>query len=278
MLGAIQRYSTLFRIDERELLRIVEEKRKRVNAFALRAQRRQERRQESASDSFPSEGADGTERAADPEEEELRAIARRRRDWVYPTSSDLNEEDEELRMRFPPFEKVVWDSSALMPSLLECEYLQIWLTRPSLFPQLIAQIDAEDLRSPVASQLDLLARDYFERDQEPSFEKIILRYDDGRMKSFLIDLDERASAKDLGRALDDPKSRAAILEDVFRGFRVFRACRDAPRQLSKLREPEASEDDKLQTLLEIRRQQLAKQALRRNAQDRNDHSDQDAPF
>ncbi|MBQ9372601.1 MAG: toprim domain-containing protein [Thermoguttaceae bacterium] len=255
MIGAVQRYATRFRVTEDELWRQIAEKRDRALSYASRNRDRDERYERRAQEER--EGAQGN-----PVDPEAARVAEYRSRWVYPVSGPNEETDEQLRSLFPPFEAEVWSNQRLMPSLLECEYLEIWLTAPELFGRLVAHIPNEALRSPVAVQLDLLARDMLEQGVEPTFDRIMLRYEDSAMKSFLIELDANASDKDLANALADEEKRESILHDVFLGFERAKTLREEPRQISLLREKETSPEEKLKTLLELQRQQREKQQNR----------------
>ncbi len=252
MIGAVQRYATRFRVNEEELWRQIAEKRSRARSYAARNRDRDERYERREQ-----ELRDRAQNA--PVDHEAARIANDRLRWVYPVAGPENETDEQLRSLFPPFEVDVWSNSRLMPSLLEREYLEIWLTAPHLYGRLVARVPNDAIRSPVACQLDLLARDMLERGVEPSFDRVMLRYEDERMKSFLIELAANADSKDLATALSNESVRESILRDVLLGFERAKTLREEPKQISMLREKEVSPDEKLKTLLELQRQQIEKQ-------------------
>ncbi|MDO5310050.1 MAG: CHC2 zinc finger domain-containing protein [Planctomycetia bacterium] len=263
MIGALQRYATLFHIEPQELRRQLDEKRKQTRYYQERDAQRELARENI--------GRDQNQNASAPQENY-------RANWVYPIASARQESEQELQERFPPFETYVWHNQSLMPSLLEREYLQLWLTDPSVLPELLASIQTDDLRSPVTQQLDLLARDYFERDLEPTFERILLRYTDDNMKLFLINLDEQASKMELGKALENQTQRARLVGEIIAGFQRARMQREAPKQLSQLREKDASAESKLNALLAIQRQRQAFE-LNRNGNDEDaQKNDDSAPF
>ena len=185
--------------------------------------------------------------------------------WVYPVSGPNEETDEQLRSLFPPFEAEVWSNQLLMPSLLKIQYLEIFLAAPDLFGRLIAQIPNEALRSPVAVQLDLLARDMFDHGIEPTFDRMMLRYEDSAMKSFLIELDADAAEKGLFDALADDEKRETILRDVVLGFERAKTLREEPKHVSILREKETSPEEKLQKLLALQRETREKRQQQETA-------------
>ena len=257
IIKTVQRLATRFRVSEQEIRRQIAEKRARGRAYAQRAEEREERYEQRRQEY---DGADGIEA---PEQDERAArIAEFRRDWIYPVASSEEETDEELRERFEPFERSLWNDRRFLPNILEREYLQVWLVKPALYPRLVAKISIESFNSPITRQLDLVARDYLELGLEPTFDRVMLRYEDDSMKSFLIELDADAEAKNFAAALEDEEKCETVLNDIFSGFERARLEREAPKRLSELRESGATDADKLKTLLEIRNMQQAKQQTR----------------
>ncbi len=244
MIGAAQRFATRFRVSDDEIRRQLEEKRARAREYAERSSERERRYDEAA-----------------PDANAPQKIGKRER-WTYPVAVAENETDDVLDALFPPFQKDVWDSPRLMPNMLESEYLEIVLAAPDLYPQIVAKIDSEELRSPVARQIDLVARDFLERGAFPTLENLMLRYEDERMRSYLVDLVERASEMKLAETLAEPESRDELLKELFIGFERAKRGREAPKQISLLRENELAPEDKLQTLMEIRERQLERQRRR----------------
>lgn len=244
LLGALQRFATRFRVSEEEIRRQFVEKRARARSYAAKQAERESRRFEGdAKDDAP-------------------AGNNRRETLVYPIAGPENETDEQLRALYAPFEKSIWGDPRFMPGSLEREYLEFWLVAPSVYPTLVAKIDSDDLRSPIARQLDLVAREFLERGEEPTFEKIMLRYDDDAMKTYLVDLDASAVAKGLTEVAADENRRDDLARQIIDGFERLRADRDVPKKIGLLREKNVSPERRLQTLLELRRQQQEKQRKR----------------
>lgn len=259
-LGALQRFAARFRVDEKELLRIVEEKRANARRFADRDRAREERRR--------NDDASAPREPLDPEEARVKEYRER---WVYPVASEDEETDEQLRSLFPPFESEIWENPRLAPTALEREYLELWFAAPSLYPRLVAQIPNEALRSPIAKQIDLLGRDALEQGREPTFELVMLRYEDERMKNFLIELDANGEEKKLSQTTSSEETREALLRDLFDGFERVQARRDAAKRASLLRDKDASDEEKLDALLELRKRKAeqAKQRTRNSFDDEN---------
>ncbi len=249
-IGALQRFATRFHVSEEEIQRQLDRKRAQARAYANRAEEREER--------YASLRREDAPQSADEASLENK-IALFRKDWCYPVAGPDGETDEQLRSLFPPFESSLWDDRRFMPNALEREYLEFWLTDPSVYRSLVAKIDFEALRSPIARQIDLVARDFLERGEEPSFERVMLRYEDERMKSFLIELDESAVGKGLPAVAKDPESSAALLDELIAGFERAQFDREIPRKIGALREKNATPEERLQTLLDLQRRQQEKQ-------------------
>ncbi len=261
----LQRLATRFRVSEEEIRRQLQEKRAQARSNAERAEEREARYAARLRDAEPQ----------DAEQASLEnRIALFRKDWCYPVAGPDGETDEQLRSLFPPFESSLWGDRRFMPSALEREYLEFWLTDPSVFKNLVAKIDGEALRSPIARQIDLLARDSLERGEDPSFESVMLRYEDDRMKSFLIELDESAVEKGLPEVARDPERRAALLDEIVAGFERAQFEREIPKKIGALREKDATPKERLQALLDLRQERLK---MQRKTSERND-SEADQPI
>ncbi|MBQ9799873.1 MAG: toprim domain-containing protein, partial [Thermoguttaceae bacterium] len=256
MLKTIQRFAARFRVSEAEIRRQLAERRQKQRANAerdaFREQRWEERRERNA-ERWSAPNSDAESLPPPPVDPEAERIAAFRRDWVYPVPGADDETDDELRERFPPFEKNVWNDPRFLPNVLEREYLELWLVQPEHYPRLAENVPFEALRSPITRQLDLMARDLWNRGDLPTFERVMLRYEDEAMKAFLIGLDESAAAKRLPETIADPENLETLLRDIFAGFERERFKRELPRQVGRLRETELSPEDKLQALLECRR-------------------------
>ena len=264
VIGAIQRFATRFHVSEEEIRRQLQNKRAQAQAHAERAEEREAR--------FASRRREETPQT-DEEASQETLIAEYRRRWCYPVAGPDGETDEQLRSLFPPFEASVWGDRRFMPNALEREYLEFWLTDPSVYRDLVANLDDDALRSPIARQIDFVARDFLEHGEDPTFERVILRYEDEKMKSYLIELDESAADKGLPEVAQNPERRAALLNEIIAGFERVRLERDIPKKIGALREKDASPEERLQTLLELQRQQQKKQGIvERSARDDSNDS------
>ncbi len=240
ILGALQRLSTRFRVDPTELRRQLTEKRAKARAYAAKTHERDARYEGRLQD-------DGDPQVAAPDPREL---------WIYPLPGNDGETDEQLRSLFPPFEARLWDDPRFQPNALEREYLEFMIAAPERYGLLVASIDNDELRSPMARQIDQLARDYLELGVSPSFDRLILRYDDQKMKTFLIELDEGAAAKGLAELIANPDSRERLLSEIYRGFERENFRREVPKEISQLRDKDLSPEERMRALLDVRSRQL----------------------
>ena len=253
VLKTIQRLAMRFRVSEEEIRRRLDDKRSLERRRAVKDEQRELRRETRENDALEYDAFSDS-------------VETFRKTTVYPAPNSPDETDDELRERFEPFDRAAFSDSFLRPTALEMEYLQIILVAPALFPRLVAKISNEDLRSPIARQLDLVARDYLEQGLEPTFDRVMLRYEDDEMKRFLIDLDADASNKGLAELLASPQKRDALLSDVFDSFERARLEQEEPKTMSALLEPEQSPDEKMKALLQIRA------SLQKRRQTRNPNS------
>lgn len=246
ILGALQRLSTRFRVDPTELRRQLTEKRAKARAYASKTHERDARYEGRRQN-------DGNPQVAAPDPREL---------WVYPLPGNDGETDEQLRSLFPPFEARLWDDPRFQPNALEREYLEFMIAAPERYGLLVASIGNDELRSPMARQIDQLARDYLELGVSPSFDRLILRYDDQKMKTFLIELDEGAAAKGLAELIANPDSRERLLSEIYRGFERENFRREVPKEINQLRDKDLSPEERMRALLNVRSRQLLR---RRNS-------------
>jgi hypothetical protein len=90
----------------------------------------------------------------------------------------------------------------------------------------------------------------------PTFDRLMLEFDDLETKGFLVALDEQGRAK--GTRVADP---AALLEEVISGFHERQAQRHRPAENVALREGQLDETQQIDLLLKIVRQERARQGI-----------------
>ncbi|MDD3587752.1 MAG: toprim domain-containing protein [Thermoguttaceae bacterium] len=171
--------------------------------------------------------------------------------YVYPIASSEDETEESLQTKYAKFPNSVWSNRHLLPASPETDYLELWLTRPELLEELARRINSSQLCSPVSRQLDLLGRDMMSHGILPEFQKIMLRYDDERMKKYLVFLDESAAMKNLPERLGDEHERDGLVEQIVAAFERKQIATARTRLVSDLRESTFSSEEKLQQLREL---------------------------
>lgn len=171
--------------------------------------------------------------------------------FVLPISDFQDESDEAVMARFGKISVNIWQDASLLPTALEKEYLQFWLTRPDLFGRLSATLDQSAFYSPITRQLTLLGNDLQEQGISPDFSQLLLHYEDPGMKNYLVDLDAQARDKRLAEQLADSSSCERLLSELVHGFERQNLDVSTPGTLSDLRENSLARDQKLSKLLEL---------------------------
>ena len=237
MARTIQRLAERFRISEEEVRRSLKKHRddlSRVGSY---------QRPVLPAEEETAKPADGSPRA----------------EYVWPIPEFRDETDETLLNRYGRFSVDLWRNESLLPNQLEREYLEFWFTRPERFEELSESVFPSDFYSPVARQLCLLGNGLINRGVVPTFERILLRYDDEKMKNFLVGIDESAREKNLSARMEPEKNQDRFINELLLGFERQRIALDEPRRLSDLREDDLSDEEKLAKLLEFQRLQMEKQ-------------------
>ncbi|MCA9073078.1 MAG: toprim domain-containing protein, partial [Planctomycetaceae bacterium] len=90
--------------------------------------------------------------------------------------------------------------------LVEAELLEILLTNPNLVEVLQVRISPEQLQNPVLKTLLQLAFDLWERDEVPTFEKLMAELEDPRLKQTLLRIDDFAREKKIAQKLIQDKT------------------------------------------------------------------------
>lgn len=233
----IQRLAERFRISEEEVRRNLREHR------ARNADRGgYDDRSFSGGESFTAEG-----------------ISDVRRKFVFPIPEFRDETDESLGEKFGKISVEIWSKESLWPNQLEREYLEFWFTRPEMFESLAEELSPDDFYSPITRQLTALGNDLLDRGSVPSFDRLLLRYDDDTMKNFLVGVDDSAREKNLALRLESSKGCERLRAEIVLGFERQRLALAAPRTLSDLREEKLGDDQKLSKLLQLCEQLRKKQ-------------------
>lgn len=234
----IQRFSQRFRIREEEV-----------------RQRIRELRQQNAKRNF------SYDRTTQNESQELDPLSDQDSD-VYPIGSNENESDARLKIEFESFSREIWKEESLLPSQLEREFLEFWFVFPDYFGKMSDKIPIHLLRSPVSRQIFRLGIAIAQSGKIPTFERILIRYEDPDMKSYLIGIDESAMEKDLAKRFSSGYLREQLKEEILAGFDRRRIELEQPKKLNQLREGELSGEEEMAKLLELQQLLIEKQKNR----------------
>lgn len=90
--------------------------------------------------------------------------------------------------------------------LVEAELLEILLTDPNLVEAMQVRISPDQLANPVLKTLLQLAFDLWERDEVPTFEKLMAELEDPQLKQTLLRIDDFAREKKIAQKLTQDKT------------------------------------------------------------------------
>ncbi|MDR1382643.1 MAG: toprim domain-containing protein [Planctomycetaceae bacterium] len=154
---------------------------------------------------------------------------------VSPSASDLPE--------------IPWDVNGILPGPLEVELLEAWLTEPASFAVFREKIPLEWIVSPITRLVYRVCREFTENGTLPTFDRLMTRFDDAKMKTMLVTWDESAAEKE--RIVND-----RLIAEIIAGFERQQEERLRPREIGRLRAEELSDEEKMRLLLEIQQKQI----------------------
>ena len=155
---------------------------------------------------------------------------------------------------FEPLPDIPWDVPGIMPDSLEFELIEAWLTEPNSFEVFREKVPTEWLLSPVTRLLHRVFNEFSDRGLLPTFDRVMTRFDDAKMKTMLVTWDESATEKQL--AVNDQ-----LIVEIVGGFERRMERRLRPKEIGRLKADGLSEEEKLQLLLEIQQKQRARHGL-----------------
>ena len=185
-------------------------------------------------------------------EEELRLRLRdlRRRAKPGSTTDDGGAESEE--------------SPGLSPlSAWERELLEIVLLEPESVIAAAEEIPPEQMESPAASLIFDRCCELSRGGITPTFDRLLLEFDEPAIKSLLVDLDEQGRAKTLDESgnIKDSDEPAAQMRDLLDGMRRHRQKISMDEQSQLLREKRLNEAEELAVLNQLIEQERTRQGI-----------------
>lgn len=197
------------------------------------------------------------------EEMILQRLAARFRIDEQEVRNRMSELRRKMRMAPPPAGAAVsipeedWAEKAKAPiEPWERELLEILIQHPGLAPRAQDAIDARQLTSPICRLVFETACRLIDAGDLPTYERLMLEFNEMVLKKFLVDLEETGRAKS-----SFVQSPDALLDQLIEGFRKREALRLRPAQAEVLREGQLDDLQQLKLLETILQQERARQGI-----------------
>ncbi len=179
-----------------------------------------------------------------PEEEVRRRLTALRRS----ASSRPARQDESDRGESEP----VCSPGKIPP--LERELLEILLRRPELLAEARRHVAPEQFGFPLARAIFTRSCAMADQGIVPTFDRLMLEFEDARSKAFLVDLDEGAAAKETA-------SPEALLDEWIRRFEGCQIEKQLPTITGTLREGGLNQNQETELFLEMLKKQRARHGI-----------------
>ncbi|MDR1959862.1 MAG: toprim domain-containing protein [Planctomycetaceae bacterium] len=153
-----------------------------------------------------------------------------------------------------PLPPIPWELSGILPDALEKDLIEAWLIDPHVFDILRDKIPESRFLSPVTKQIFQVCCEFSDHGNTPTFERLMTRFDDTKMKSYLVERDENAAEKQL--TVND-----RLIMEMIDGFERRHLERSKPKDIGRLRADGLSTEEKLNLLLEIQQKQRARHGI-----------------
>ena len=185
-------------------------------------------------------------------EEELRLRLRDLRRRAKPGSAarDVGPNDEEVPVLSPL-------------SAWERELLEIVLLEPEAVIAAAEEISPEQIETPAAALIFNRCCELSRGGITPTFDRLLLEFDDPAIKNLLVDLDEQGRAKLLDEAgnIKESAEPAARMRDLLNGMRRARQNKSMDEQSQLLREKRLDDAEELAVLNQLIEQERTRQGI-----------------
>ncbi len=121
------------------------------------------------------------------------------------------------------------------------EVLELLVQHPELVPAARERIDPNDMRAGRCGLIYGTICSLSDSGTAPSFDRLMLQFDDGAMKSLLVELDE----SELVKGIEDPE---ALLEELMESYQKRKSDKQHPADVATLRKEDLDESQKEQLL------------------------------
>ncbi len=179
-----------------------------------------------------------------PEEEVRRRLTTLRRS---ASSRPARQDDSEQAGAEP-------DRSAGKIAPLELELLEILLRRPELLAEARRHVTPEQFGFPLGRRIFSRACALADEGITPTFDRLMLEFEDAPSKAFLVDIDEGAAAKETDRP-------EALLEEWIRRFQRCQLEKQFPTITGTLREGGLNQSQETELFLEMLNKQRARHGI-----------------
>jgi hypothetical protein len=134
------------------------------------------------------------------------------------------------------------------------ELLELLIRFPALLPTARVAIRVEQLSYEPCQTIYRTMCELADADCEPTFEQLMLTFEDAVVKCLLVELDERGSAKTI------PDS-TPVLEELIRSFHNRETVKQQPIAIGMLREKRLDEDQEKDLLKRLVQQARTQQGI-----------------
>jgi DNA primase len=177
----------------------------------------------------------------------------------------------------------LWNDKTLLPDILERDMLELWLADPTAIYEFWEIVPPERCRSPITRIIYEKCNKLIEQNKPATFSRLIVSFDDPRMKSFLVKLDESGHKKffsgndsespvyydeleEINKSFHeeteepqlDKELRTRLIQEIIDGFNRRDSERTKISDISTLRGNNLTESEKVNKLLQIQ-EKLRKQ-------------------
>jgi DNA primase len=172
----------------------------------------------------------------------------------------------------------LWNDKTLLPDTLERDMLELWLTDPTAIYEFWHDITPERCRSPLTRIIYEKCNKLIEQNRPATFSRLIVSFDDPKIKSFLVELDESGREKffsgdnndseqpayhdeleELGKTLReetkepqlDTELRAKLIREILDGFNRRDSERTKIADIGTLRDNNLTKTERVNKLLQM---------------------------
>jgi len=136
------------------------------------------------------------------------------------------------------------------------EFLELLLAHPECLPAIRDQLPSEYLGAGMCRQIYDACCRLADTGINPSFDRLMLEFDEPAVKNLLVELDETSQSK--GKRTSDPQD---LLRELISSFKRKETEKQRPGQITALREGGLDENRQIDMLEEILRQERDRQGI-----------------